>query len=122
MKYLNRSEKVKQYGENNEVLNSFFNVIRIAMLGSIYPSIRGIAFQYKIISNDDYLKLIYYYDREVTAFDKELAECTAVQIDSMLGITGGFEIEHIFSNENSNKLEYLDGWLYFRYEDEKNRI
>ncbi len=91
--------------------NDFFNVMRVAFLGKIYPNIRAIAFKYQ----PECLTLRYYFEREVTDFDKEQAEITATEIEAMMRLDK-FEIEFIHSTEPSKNLDCLNGWLYFRYE------
>lgn len=96
-----------------EIRRALLLSIQRALLGMIYPSIRGIA-----VGFDDLRKLtvIYYLDREPNEDDYE-------SINQVIGeVLGDVIFESvsekcIFSSENWSKLDKLDAWVYARKED-----
>lgn len=94
----------------------FFNCARRALLGEIYESIRGIAFEFDEINGR--LKLRYYLDRVVEEDDVESIDSVANEIEAMLpiGYLTSIDTDCIHTDLRSRDLEAMDGWLYFRRE------
>ena len=90
---------------------------RVALLGEIYPSIRAVAVKY-----DDSRTLLirYYLDREPLEFDHESIEVVATNLDATMpkNSVDKIDVECVFSDEPTNRMEALHGFIYARREYE----
>jgi hypothetical protein len=98
--------------EEQELYVSVKLSLQRALLGAIYPSIRGIAFGYDGLKK---LTLVCYLDREPNDEDKE-------NLSDISGyVLGDIEFEQVeeiclFDMKSGNKLNSFKGWVYFRKE------
>lgn len=86
-----------------------------ALVGEIYPEIRGICCKY----DNGELLMRYYFDREPTEEDYENTKVIYSEFDAALGYPNQIksaEIECIYSNVVQSKLDNLDGFVYLRRE------
>ena len=99
--------------KNLEIRVSLLLSIQRALLGMIYPSIRGIAVGH---NKTDKLKVIYYLDREPKEYDYENISDVIGEICSDIEFT---EVEGIciFSLKPFSQLDNLDAWVYVRQEN-----
>jgi len=99
----------------NKLPDWIISCFRTALLGEIYPSIRGIAVKY--VKNKKLL-IRYYLDREPLDFDYESIEVVATNLDSTISSDSviDIELECVYSNKALNCLESLDGFIYARRE------
>lgn len=87
-----------------------------ALLGQIYPSIRGIAIGF---SGTERLKLICYLDREPTEDDYDNLGIIGTEICADINFATAEEI-CICSKDNFRNLDSLDCWIYMRMEESFN--
>ncbi|MFN5417650.1 MAG: hypothetical protein ACK5B9_11385 [Flavobacteriia bacterium] len=87
--------------------------VQRALLGMIYPSIRGIAVG---CDNETLLKIIYYLDKEPDEEDYENIREVTSEVCADINFT---EVEEfcVFSDENISNLNSLSSWVYLRKEN-----
>jgi len=92
-----------------------FRMLSNAMLGEIYPAIRGIAVS---LTEEGHLRLRMYLDRIPTEYDLESIDTIATNLDAAIGKEkiSKIDIECEFSERYSRDIESLDGFVYFRRE------
>lgn len=83
-----------------------------ALLGQIYPSIRGIAIGF---TGTEKLKLICYLDREPKEDDYDNLGIIGTEICADINFSKAEEI-CIFSKEHFRNLDSLNAWVYMRKE------
>ncbi|MCF2500432.1 MULTISPECIES: hypothetical protein [Dyadobacter] len=86
--------------------------IQRALLGEIYPSIRGIAVGYE---GDVKFKIIYYLDREPSEEDYENISDVAGQVLADINFSKVEEL-CIYTKEPFSKLDCMEAWVYIRRE------
>lgn len=109
----------------NKINNLFFNKMnsteirrkvllsgQSALLGQIYPSIRGIAIGF---SGTEKLKLVCYLDREPDEEDYENISLVTTYICADIKFSKAEEI-CIYSKEPFRNLDSLNAWVYMRKE------
>ncbi|NUU39027.1 colicin [Pseudomonas sp. C2B4] len=86
-----------------------------ALLGEIYPSIRGVAIS---LSEKNILVIRYYMDREPIEFDSGSMEVVATNISAQIGLDkiSRIELECEYAFDPISELDPLDGFVYCRRE------
>ncbi|CAG5070181.1 hypothetical protein DYBT9623_02921 [Dyadobacter sp. CECT 9623] len=87
--------------------------IQRALLGEIYPAVRGVAVGYDANVK---LKIIYYLDRDPEEEDYENISDVAGEVLADINFS---EVEEqcIYSKESFSNLDCLEAWVYIRKED-----
>lgn len=86
-----------------------------SLLGEIYPSIRCIAIKY---TEEKFLFIRYYLDKEPDDTDYESMEIVATNISSEIGLDliKKIDIDCQFSSNPLGKIDPLDSFIYCRRE------
>ncbi len=100
---------------NNSLPDWLVAYFRIALLGEIYPQVRGVAVSY---NESKELLIRYYLDRVPTYFDEESIEVVATNLDAVVpkGKIVKMHLECIFSVELQRDFDVLSGLIYARRE------
>ena len=99
--------------EEEKILSKVLLSIQRALLGMVYPSIRGVAVG---CEGSKRLKVIYYLDRDPNEDDYENISDVVGEVCSDIDFS---EVEEIcfFSKEPISKLDNLNSWAYLRKEN-----